>query len=344
MGKRAIVVGCGGMGRAWMKNVQDNPRCELVGVVDIRAEAAAQAAADHGLPATAAFTDVAKAIKALKPDFVCDITIPEAHCATTVAAHVLKVPTIGEKPLAHSMAAGRKMVAAAKKSRKLAMISQSRRYDQQHVGLRDAIASGVIGEVTTVNCDFYIGAHFGGFRDEMDSPLILDMAIHHFDLVRFFTGRDAKAVYCHEFNPKGSWYRGDVATSAIFEMDKGVVFTYRGSWCAEGGHTSWNGNWRVVGTQGTLLLENDKPAFGQRVKPGGKTGFHSEHEDIPIATPTVNGGGIAGSLNEFLDALEAGKRSASVPQCQLADNLKSLAMVFAAIRSSGSGRRVPVSL
>lgn len=339
MAFRGIVVGCGGMGRDWMKNLTENPRTELIGVVDIRQEAADKAAVDFKLPTQAAFTDLKAAIAALKPDFVCDITIPEAHCPTTVAAHGLGVPTIGEKPLADTLSAGRQMVAAAKTSGKLGMISQSRRYNDRHVALRNAINEGAIGEVTTLNCDFYLGAHFGGFRDAMASPLILDMAIHHFDMARFFVGSDAKRVYAHEFNPKGSWYAGDVACSVIFELDNKIVFTYRGSWCAEGCHTSWDGNWRVIGTKGTLLLENDQHPRGQRVVPSEDKPFSSKLEDITVQPVTINGNGIAGSLNEFIDALE-GKGK---PQCLLADNLCSLAMVEAAIDSSKQGKRVEVA-
>jgi predicted dehydrogenase len=337
--KRGVVVGCGGMGRGWIKNVQDNPRCELAGVVDIRAEAAQAAAKDHGLPPERAFTDVSAAIDACAPDFVCDITIPEAHCPTTIAALGKGLPVIGEKPLADSMSAAARMREAATRSGKLYMVSQSRRYDANHVAFANAIRGGVIGQVTTVNCDFYIGAHFGGFRDEMASPLILDMAIHHFDQCRYFTGLDAVAVYAREFNPTGSWYKGDVSASVIFELENNVIFSYRGSWCAEGCHTSWNGDWRVIGSQGTLLQEKDQQPRGQRLKPGGKTGFHRELEDVVIPLATLNGSGIAGSLNEFLDALESGR----TPQCEVRDNIRSLAMVFAAIESSRTGKRVPVT-
>jgi predicted dehydrogenase len=338
--KRAVVVGCGGMGKGWMRNVRENARTELAGVVDIRKEAAEAAAKEFGLPADRAFTDLGAAVDACKADFVCDITIPEAHCPTTVAALGRGLPVIGEKPLADSMDAARRMREASAKAGKLYMVSQSRRYEVNHVSYAEAIKAGLIGEVTTVNCDFYIGAHFGGFRDAMESPLILDMAIHHFDMCRFFVGADAKAVYAHEFNPKGSWYKGDVAASAIFELDRGIVFTYRGSWCAEGSHTSWNGNWRVIGTEGTLLFEQDQFPRGQRLKRGGKDGFHRELEDVPVARAEINGAGIAGSLNEFLDALERGK----TPQCEVRDNIHSLAMVFAAMESSRQRQRVAVSV
>jgi len=38
---------------------------------------------------------------------------------------------------------------------------------------------------------------------------------------------------------------------------------YMVSWRAEGFHTSWNGNWRIVGETGTLLLENDQSPRAQ---------------------------------------------------------------------------------
>ena len=50
-------------------------------------------------------------------------------------------------------------------------------------------------------------------------------------------------------------------------------------------------------------------------------------------------GGIAGSLQDFLNALQTGE----TPMGECHDNIKSLAMVFAAIESSATGRRVPVS-
>ncbi len=336
--KRAVVVGCGGMGKGWMRTIRENPRAELVGVVDVRREAAEAAAKEFGLPADRAFTDVKSAIAACGPDFVCDITVPEAHCPTTVAALGLGVPVIGEKPLAASMAEGVKMVKAAAKARLTSMVSQSRRYDSKHVAMRGAVKKGILGDVTTINCDFYIGAHFGGFRDTMESPLILDMSIHHFDMARFFFNSDPVSVYCHEFNPKGSWYKGDVASTSIFELASGAVFTYRGSWCSEGLHTSWNGDWRIIGTKGTMTYDRDQAPQVAVLKKGGKSGFHSEMVASTLSDAKINGSGIMGSLNEFLDHLIKG----TPVQCETKDNIKSLAMVFAAMKSSRSGKREEV--
>jgi predicted dehydrogenase len=206
----------------------------------------------------------------------------------------------------------------------------------KHDRVRRTVAEGNLGDVTTLNCDFYLGAHFGGFRDAMPSPLILDMAIHHFDMARLMGGVDPVAVYAHEFNPKGSWYAGDVAATCIFEMSDGVVFTYRGSWCAEGCHTSWNGDWRIIGTQGTLLYERDGDPHGQIV--AGGEGFTRPLADLQVADSPLEHTGMRGALREMLAFL----RDGTPPQTECHDNIKSLAMVFAAMESSRRGEKVGV--
>jgi predicted dehydrogenase len=229
------------------------------------------------------------------------------------------------------------MVRAAEKAGKLYMVSQSRRWEPKHESIQKTVARRTLGTITTANCDFYLGAHFGGFRDVMPSPLILDMSIHHFDLVRYMTGADPVAVYAREFNPKGSWYKGDVAASCIFEMTNGVIFTYRGSWCAEGCPTSWHGDWRIIGDKGTIIYERDGEPHGQVVS-GKVTGFSAPLKKAPIAKSNMKHTGMHGALREMLQYLRTGKK----PQCECHDNIKSLAMVFSAIESSNKGRRVPV--
>ncbi len=328
------------MGRGWIRNLLEHPQTEVAGLVDLRLKSAQDAAEQNGLDPDATFKDLRKAIRTVEPDFVVDVTTPEGHCPTTVTALKMGVPVIGEKPMADSMTAARKMVRAAEQSGKLYMVSQNRRYDPNNTPCAKLVRSGQIGDLTTVNCDFYIGAHFGGFRAKMASPLILDMSIHHFDLCRFLSGVDPVAVYAHEFNPKGSWYHGDVAASVIFEMTKGVVFTYRGSWCAEGCHTSWHGDWRFIGSRGTILLEKDQPPTGERLKNPRQKAFIMDKVPVKPRKQAVKHTGIAGSLDEFLKSLSTRRK----PQSECHDNIKSLAMVFAAIESARKKRRVKVKI
>jgi predicted dehydrogenase len=334
---RALLVGAGGMGQAWAKNLKAHGELvEHVAWVDIREGAAAAAAEKNevaGLQYTG--TDLGKALADLKPDFVVDVTVPEAHRDVTVTALAAGVPVLGEKPMASSMSEAREMVAASEKAGKLYMVSQSRRYDARIHAYRRLIQEN-LGALGILNSDFYIGAHFGGFRDEMAHVLVLDMAIHTFDAARLISGADAVSVYCEEFNPAWSWYKGAASATALFEMTGDLRYTYRGSWCAEGLMSSWEGDWRAVGENGTALWDGRNQIVAEKVV--GTEGFMRQAEKIEGEIEQGYASGIAGSLRDFLNALQTG----ATPMGECHDNIKSLAMVFAAIESADTGQRVKV--
>ena len=332
---RALLVGAGGMGKTWADNLKSHLETEIVGWVDVMEGAAAKAAEEKEITPAYVGVNLDDAIQKASPDFVVDVTVPEAHCQVTTAALRQGLPVVSEKPMADSMANARFMVRASEESGKLYMVSQSRRFEPGLVAYRQAIRER-LGRLGILDVDFYIGAHFGGFRDEMDHVLLLDMAIHTFDESRFLSGKDALWVYAEEFNPAWSWYRGDASAVALFEMDDGLRFTYRGSWCAEGMPTSWDGDWRAVGEKGSVCWSQNGEPVGEIVKE--RTGFQSPTERFSQPHSEV-AYGIRGSLNEFLDALRTG----STPQGECHDNIKSLAMVFAAVESAQKKERVSVA-
>lgn len=332
---RALLVGAGGMGRAWARNLDSSPDAEMVGWVDV-SEATLKGSLEE-VPLELAYvgTSLTDAITTTQPDFVVDVTPPEAHRAVTLEALAAGIPVLGEKPMAESMESAKAMVAAAAAARRIYMVSQSRRFDGRIQAFR-SLASREIGPVGILTADFFIGAHFGGFRDEMDSPLLLDMAIHTFDQARYLLKADPVSVLAEEYSPSWSWYRGDACANALFEMTGGARFAYRGSWCTDGSPTSWEASWRAVGARGTVLWDGHGSPAGDIVSfdEGFIRPTHSVLEEAHEAAP-----GIAGSLAEFCAALRAGRE----PMCSAADNIKSLAMVFAAIKSAREGRRVQIS-
>lgn len=331
---RALVVGAGGMGRAWVRTIRESDVAHVVGWVDIVPGRAECAAAELGLSDVLLGEDLQRALEQLGPDFVVDVTVPEAHRDVTLASLGAGVPVLGEKPMADSMGAAREMVRASEEAGKLYMVSQSRRYNPRIVAYRELL--GAIGPLGILNVDFYIGAHFGGFRDEMPSPLLLDMAIHTFDQARYLSGADPVSVWAEEFSPSWSWYAGDACASALFEMSGGLRLNYRGSWCAEGLMTSWEGNWRGVGSLGTAVWDGHGAPQAERVT--RTEGFHSEVETLTGDVPEHPHQAIAGSLREFVNAVQTGAQ----PMGECHDNIKSLAMVFGAIESARTGRRIEI--
>ena len=80
--------------------------------------------------------------------------------------------------MAHSLEAAHATSALAAAAGLNYAIMQNRRYRPAIRAVRDIVASGALADLGIVNADFYLGPHFGGFRDAMQSPLLLDMAIH----------------------------------------------------------------------------------------------------------------------------------------------------------------------
>ena len=280
---RVLLVGCGGISREWLGAAEQFPDLELVGLVDLSLGAAEARAAEFGL-AVPLGTDLSAMLARTRPDVVFNCTVPEAHFTVTTAALDAGAHVFSEKPLASTLAEAEAMIAAAKACGKVLATMQNRRYDPTIRILRDVLQGGVIGDLTTVYSDFFIGAHFGGFRDRMPHVLLKDMAIHTFDAARFLTGSRATSVYALEWNPAGSWYERDASAVALFELTGGVVYSYCGSWCAEGLATSWEGQWRLVGTKGTVIWDRDG-VRGEVVTKAGS--FISEV--APVTLPELGG-------------------------------------------------------
>ncbi|KUM35473.1 Gfo/Idh/MocA family oxidoreductase [Arthrobacter sp. EpRS71] len=321
---RVIVVGAGGMGRAWLRTVQESPLVELMGIVDLDLAAAADAAASLGRPDLPVGVGTAQLASDVGAQAVINVTVPAAHHPVTTEALAAGLPVLGEKPVASTVAQGLSLAAASELHGQLFMVSQSRRYNKHLFSAKHL--SSTLGAVGIVSAEFFKAPHFGGFRDAMDHPLLLDMAIHQFDMARFLLDADPVSVLCEEYNPSWSWYRGDAGSTAIFEMTGGGRFVFTGSWCSPGQETSWNASWRISGEHGTVLWDGDNAPVSSVPPPSD------------AVNPEDPGQEIAGSLRDFVAAVRTG----STPMGRVHQNIMSLAMVEAAILSASTGVRVSV--
>ena len=322
---RVLQIGAGGMGRAWLSTIAESTDVELVGLVDLDTDLARAAATELATADLPVGTDLVALAAETGAEAILDVTIPRAHHPVTMQALRAGLPVLGEKPLANDLREAFSLAAASRATRQLFMVSQSRRYETNLAVLKSQLVRlGALGITTT---EMFKAPHFGGFRDEMDHPLLLDMAIHAFDTARYLTGSEPVSVYCEEFNPSWSWYRGDAALTASFELANGGRYIFTGSWCSPGKETSWEGNWRISGEHGSAVWA------GQGVAPEVEV-----VDDAPLADPLDGneGEGIAGALREFVSALRTGV----APSGEVHSNLLSLAMVEAAVASSRSGMRV----
>ena len=178
------------MSKGWLKAIAETPslasKITVVGLVDIDLHAAEVRAAEAGLSDVYLGTDLEAALTELKPDLLFDVVIPAARRDVVAAGLRQGCHVLTEKPMAASMAEARELVDLAAKAGKVHAVVQNRRFNEGIRRIRATIASGALGTLNAIHCDFFVGAHFGGFREQMRDVLLVDMAIHTLDAARAF--------------------------------------------------------------------------------------------------------------------------------------------------------------
>jgi predicted dehydrogenase len=333
---RIALVGCGQMSRKWIEYALEADDAEIVALVDIQPEAARAQAAKYHLNC-GIYTDLTEAIQTSGANLVFDVTVPAVRKQMVTTAVQNGCDVFSEKPMAATTEDALVIEDTVKGSSKQFSIMQNRRYLKQIRSFKQLLDNGTIGRPGFMTAQFFLGPHFGGFREVMESPLILDMAIHTFDQARLIVGADPVSVYCHEFNSPGSWYEGNAAASCIFEFDNGVVFSYNGSWSAEGVPTSWESNWRIIGSKGTAVWDGYNMPYAEIADLSeAQEGLFNKAKRVEADDVWGGKEGHEGCLDEMFSSL----REHRPAETSYIDNKKSIAMVFGALESASLGKKI----
>jgi predicted dehydrogenase len=331
---RGILVGMGGRGQSWIRVCGRNPEVELVGFVE-PVEAQRRGVAERlELPPDRAFASLSDALRAVRADFVLDVTPPAAHEAVALEAFAAGLHVLGEKPLSDDFAAARRIVAAAERAGRTHVVTQNYRFGPVPRTTRRLLTEGVVGAPAQVAVGFYRawatrpGTHY----TTMPYPLLTDMGIHHFDLLRYVTGQEPVRVTARSWNPGWGWHAGDASHVAFVEFSGGLVATHHACGCSVGRQSPWNGDWRIDGPEGSLTWEEDQIFITREHPPEQRRREAVPLDPLPLA-------GQDALLAEFVAAVREGRE----PECSGRDNLKSLALTFAAVQSAREGGR-PVEI
>jgi len=326
--RRIIQVGLGNMGSVWADQVARSQRWTAAAYVDTDRRRLLSAATRHGMPKTRCYTDLEKALREVEADAVLDATPQQARKKVCRAAFERGLHVLSEKPLADTVRSAKALVNRAERMGVTYMVAQNYRYQAVVQTARRFVAAGRLGSVGYAGVAFHKGPRFGGFREEMAYPLVLDMAIHHLDLMRCVLGADIRWVQVASIGAPWNWNKGDATVMAQVAMDSGAFVNYFGSWVATGWETPWNGDWRIEGSDGVLLWEND--ALTVSNSPGHRRKVRM------IKWPKSH-------QAYLLDAFAACLDNGSEPETSGRNNLNSLAATFAMVRSAREKRRVPIS-
>lgn len=259
---RVAICGAGMRSRkVWQRHVAERAGFELVGVMD-PAQAALDASIEEGHVATeACFTDLGALLEAMRPDALIACPIIAAHGEAVRAGLDAGCHVLVEKPFVTELDEARELADLADARDLRLGVVQNWRTKSAGAALREAVAGGVIGEVSHIVFRYLRDRekpHLPDYLFDEPDPVLWAMGIHHFDLFRFVLGQEIVSVQGHAARPSWSRYRVPSINDLWMETDGGVVISYVASFSSRNAHIAQE-SLQVEGELGTLY--NDSQYF-----------------------------------------------------------------------------------
>lgn len=328
---RIVQVGVGSktFGRLWRRGFHEIEGCRVVGLVDVQDEHLREAREYFGLTEESCATEATPELyEKVGAECIVDSSPHAFHYKNAIDAMRCGLDVIVVKPMSDSLQTAETMVREAERLGRKLVVAQQIRFFGPVLEMKRRIAEGAIGELAYASVDSFFPRR-GPVREKwyQPHPLLLECAIHHFDLIRWMLGLEPRAVTADAWNmPWNEDLWGKKSALAIFEADNGCRVLFRGlSTGLEG--ESYPGRWVVEGTKGVLeLKQNCVYLNGERVWP-----------DADQSPPELD----LAALNVEVLRDAAGWFQGTAPSVLSgADNLRSLKMAFACIDASERGVRV----
>lgn len=195
------MIGCGDVSTVHFEAMAKLDGAELVAVCDADPQRLTAATELYGVPG---FADHESLLEAVSPDVVHICTPHNQHAS--IAADCLErgVNVVVEKPLAHTLAEGRRLVEAASKGGAKIAVCFQNRYNATSQAMHSLLRSGDLGAVrgaaATVlwqrSADYYRSRPWRGSWEGGGGGLMMNQAIHTVDLLQWLVG-DVVAVRGH---------------------------------------------------------------------------------------------------------------------------------------------------
>jgi predicted dehydrogenase len=332
-----LVLGTGFWGNEWLRTL---PTIEGVVIAGTGGHHKPELPPDAPLaPDYREFDDYKDAIAGVHADAVIIALPTPLHPDAILRALDAGMHVLCEKPLASRPEEVAELLAAAAEHPELTvMVQQNYRRRPWAQLVRSQIEDGTVGTVGHIAVRFRQPEMPLGLRAELDNPLLQDMGIHHMDLLRFLSGRNAVELYARQYRPSWSEFKGAPGLDAIITMEGGLEVSYSGSWAGRGRSTEWDGDWAIEGDRGLLTVTDLEVAFHPTAENDPTNTETPVVEPVPIEVPDLPQGDLPISFEHFRRAIEDGRE----PDTGINDNCHSIAMVFAAEEAIREGRPVQV--
>ena len=339
---QCLLVGAGGIGGNWIRKflAAHQDRVRISAIADIVPEVLRESGDLLSLPPSERYGSIEAAFAGAKADF-CVVAVPPWHHKEVVLGAIARgLPILSEKPISDSLSEVREIYQAVRISGVKMAVIQNYRFTPRMLAFRDILRSGRLGRlqhlVTRFQADYRVYGSWGAklglsdFRHEMQDPLVIDASIHHFDMIRNLTGGNCVAISGLGWNPSWGSFSGLSSGLYLCAMDNQTNAFYEGNLSGAGHQNSWHHeHYRAECEEGALSIDDDDIL---RLHRAGEP-----DEIIPLPENVLYG--HEQIVSDYLDWLDGG----SPPETVIDDNVKSMAMVFAAVEAGKTGKTVNVT-
>jgi predicted dehydrogenase len=251
--------------------------------------------------------------------------LPILEAALKAGKHVLS-----QKPFVLDLAEGQRLLDLARVNRVKLAVNQNGRWAPHLAWMREAVRAGLIGEVTCLHASIHWnhGWIAGTPFEQIEDLILYDFGIHWFDFAQSVLGDRAKSVFASASTASGQTAKSPLLAQALIRVDGGQASLIFDGATAFGPRDTTV----ITGTEGTLT--SDGPDLGQQAV----TLTTAAGRARPQLQGTWFNDGFRGAMGALLVAIE----DDTEPANGAAENLRSLALAFAAIESRRTGREVKV--
>ncbi len=185
---KVAAIGVGSMGKNHARVYSELPEVQLVAVADADPNLAASVANRLG---TKAYSDYKEMLEKEKPDAV-SIAVPTAmHLEVGLYAMKAGANVLIEKPIAATVEEGRTLIEQARLLNRKLMVGHIVRFNPAVQALKQKLAAGDLGRMFQIIC-----RRAGPFPARIrDVGVVIDLAPHDVDLMRFLTGLSPLRVF-----------------------------------------------------------------------------------------------------------------------------------------------------
>lgn len=185
---RVAVIGVGAMGRNHARVYRELPDAELVGVADENPSTAEAVGRLYDAPAYADFREL---VMRERPDAATVAVPTQAHFSVVGELLEAGCHVLVEKPIAARVDEARQLVAAADRLGRVLMVGHIERYNPAMIELKRRLDGGEAGRLFQIHA-----RRLGPFPARVrDVGVVVDLATHDLDLMRYLTGSEAVRVY-----------------------------------------------------------------------------------------------------------------------------------------------------